>query len=100
MRIFSLLKNDPEKELMFEKLLEKRREEIEMRMLSMDPQIFERLKARRTEHAEALKKSDPEAYNILLSHRAEYIKRLEKTHPELAEKYKEVFGVEGENNKE
>ncbi len=100
MRIFSLLKNDPEKELMFEKLLEKRREEIEMRMLSMDPQIFERLKARRTEHAEALKKSDPEAYNILLSHRAEYIKRLEKTHPELAEKYEEVFGGEGENNKE
>ncbi len=99
MRIFSLLKNDPEKETMFEKLLEKRREEIEMRMLSMDPQIFERLKARRTEHAEALKKSDPEAYNILLSHRAEYIKRLEKTHPELAGKYKEVFGGDGEKNK-
>lgn len=94
MRIFSLLKNDPERETMFEKLLEKRREEIEERMLSMDPEIFERLKARRTEHSEALKKSDPEAYEILLSHRAEYIKRLSKTHPELAEKYKEAFGGE------
>ena len=100
MRIFTLLKNDPEKETMFERLLEKRREEIEMRMLSMDPKIFERLKQRRTEHAEALKKSDPEAYNILLEHRAEYIKRLEKTRPELAEKYKEVFGREGEKYKE
>lgn len=90
-RIFSMLKNEPEKAAGFESLLEQRREEIESRMLSMDPHILERLKARRMKYAETLKKSDPAAYERLQKRRTEYIKHLDNTDPELAKKYREAY---------
>lgn len=52
-----------------ENLIEQRRIRIEQKMLSMDPQVIERLKRQREKYLSSLKEKNPEAYELLLQYR-------------------------------
>lgn len=91
MKLFAMKKNDPRKAERLEGLLEKRREHIERRMLTMDPQILARLKKHRLEYGRELEKADPEAYARLRESRKAYIQKLHTDAPELAARYEEVY---------
>lgn len=52
-----------------EQLIDKRRAEIEQKMLTMDPQVIERLKQQRTKFLESLQEKNPEAYALLQKYR-------------------------------
>lgn len=93
-KLSDMQKNAPEKAGKLEEFLEKRRENIERKMLELDPQILIRLKVQRGKYEELLRKNNPEAYQRLKQHRTEFIDNLKKTDPELAKKYEEVYSSE------
>ncbi len=91
LRLISMLEEDPESAEKFMDMLEKRREYIEMKMLSMDSKVLDRLAEMRRKYAEDFKRIDPENYARLLAKRMEYIRSVNDAHPDLAEKYKEIY---------